>query len=361
MTDPIERTHFWQDLKQNLPTGRQAILGLSPMDGVTDAAFRYMVAKYSHPDVIFTEFTNVEGLSRGVVKLLDDFIYSPIERPVIAQIFGTTPGDYYKVAFMVCEMGYDGIDINMGCPDNDVAKRGGGAALILNPVLAKQIIRSVQQGIIDWTNGKKIEEVVEHEHMLTFIRSFILKNNIKVFRKQIPVSVKTRIGYSDIVVTEWVKHLLETDIDNISIHGRTLKQMYTGLANWDEIGKAAEIIKQTRTTVLGNGDVKTVEEALQKTEQYNLDGVLIGRAVFGNPHFFSGKMFELSVSDRLQLCLEHAQYYVENLPNKPFIALRKHLAWYMKGFDGASELRNRLVRISNIEELKNIISEYTKP
>lgn len=333
------------------------ILGLSPMDGVTDAAFRYMVAKYSHPDIIFTEFTNVEGLSRGVVKLLSDFIYSPIERPVIAQVFGITPEDYYKVAFMVCDMGFDGIDINMGCPDNDVTKRGGGAALIQNPTLAKKIIRSVQKGVLDWSNGKNSTDVIDHPEMLSFIQTFVKTKAINPERKKISVSVKTRIGYSDIVVTEWVKHLLETEIENISIHGRTLKQMYTGLANWEEIGKAAEIIRKTSTTILGNGDIKTRDEAILKTKQYNLDGVLVGRAVFGNPYFFNEFQPDLSILDRLQLCLEHAHYYENNLPDKPFIALRKYMAWYMKGFDGASELRSRLVRISSISELQDIIDE----
>lgn len=333
------------------------ILGLSPMDGVTDAAFRYMVAKYSHPDVIFTEFTNVEGLSRGVVKLLSDFVYSPIERPVIAQVFGTTPEDYYKVALIVCEMGFDGIDINMGCPDNDVAKRGGGAALILNPPLATKIIKSVQRGVLDWSNGKEVSDVIDHPEMLNFIETFTKTRSINPERKKISVSVKTRIGYDNIIITEWVKQLLETEIENISIHGRTLKQMYTGVANWEEIGKAAEIIKKTNTTVLGNGDIKTRDEAILKSKQYNLDGVLIGRAVFGNPYFFNDTLPILSIADRLNLCLEHAQYYANNLPNKPFIALRKHMAWYMKGFEGASDLRNRLVRISNISELQDIIRE----
>ncbi|HLL60754.1 MAG TPA: tRNA-dihydrouridine synthase [Candidatus Nitrosocosmicus sp.] len=344
-----------QTLWQNL---HKPILALSPMDGVTDAAFRYMFAKYGKPSIFFTEFTNVEGLSRGVVKLLDDFIYSPLEHPIIAQIFGTTPEDYYKVTFMACEMGFDGIDINMGCPDNDVTKRGGGAALILNPPLAKKIIRSVQQGIKDWTEGKTIESVDVHTDILHFIHAFKQKNHTTNNRKVLPVSVKTRIGYSDVVITEWVKHLLETEVDNISIHGRTLKQMYTGSANWDEIGKAAEIIKQTKTTILGNGDIKNLDEAHLKVKQYNLDGVLIGRATFGNPYFFNLDKKEMTIQERLDLCLEHSEYYVKELPNKPFIALRKHLAWYMKSFEGAVEMRTKLVQVNSLDEVRRIVEEY---
>src|SRR3989338_6331485 len=142
---------FWDNLAK-------PIIGLSPMDGVTDAAYRFMVAKSSKPAVIMTEFTNVEGLSRGAISMLEAFIFSDVERPVVAQIYGVEVESFYKVALMVCELGFDGIDINMGCPANKVARRGSGAGLIKTPELAKTIIRIVQKAAQDWANGITMEE-----------------------------------------------------------------------------------------------------------------------------------------------------------------------------------------------------------
>jgi tRNA-dihydrouridine synthase len=257
-------------------------------------------------------------------------------------------------------MGFDGIDINMGCPDNDVAKRGGGAALIRNPKLAKEIIFAVVKGVNDWSQGITLEKAGISPDSIQFIEDFITKNSIQEKRVGIPVSVKTRIGFDSIVIEEWVKHLLETPISNISIHGRTLKQMYTGLADWEAIGRAAEIIKQTDVTVLGNGDIKSLEEAHQKVTHYCLDGVLVGRATFGNPYFFDSTSNELTLNQRLDFCLEHADYYTKVLKDKPFIALRKHMAWYCKGFENASELRSKLVRVNTVEDINTIYHEYNK-
>jgi tRNA-dihydrouridine synthase len=136
--------------------------------------------------------------------------------------------------------------------------------------------------------------------------------------------------------------------------------MYTGLADWEAIGRAAEIIKQTDVTVLGNGDIKSLEEAHQKVTHYCLDGVLVGRATFGNPYFFDSTSHELTLNQRLDFCLEHADYYTKVLKDKPFIALRKHMAWYCKGFENASELRSKLVRVNTVEDINTIYHEYNK-
>ncbi|HRN71050.1 MAG TPA: tRNA-dihydrouridine synthase, partial [Candidatus Woesebacteria bacterium] len=172
-------------------------------------------------------------------------------------------------------------------------------------------------------------------------------------RKLLPVSIKTRIGYDEIVTEDWISNLLEAEPANISIHGRTLIQMYTGLANWKEIGKAAKIIKKTNTSVLGNGDVKSIQEAKEKAKQYNLDGVLIGRASFGNPWLF--KEYEPTNEERIKVAIEHCKTFAEMTPELHFLSLRKHLAWYTKGIPGSNELRTKLMTVQNVEDVKKIL------
>lgn len=362
---------FWQNL--NWP-----IVGLSPMDGVTDAPFRIIMARYGKPDLMMTEFTSVEGICHGAVKALQAFIYSLEERPVVAQLFGTDPECFYKAAFVVAELGFDGIDINMGCPAKNVASKGAGAGLILNPKLAQNIIKSTMQAMIDWELGRSIEEVGLPENIVTFVRNrqkshavSINPNNLKqskaetfitpnIGKKRLPVSVKTRIGYDSVTIEEWVKYLLEVQPVNISIHGRTLKQMYSGKADWEAIARAAEIIHQTSTTVLGNGDVATREEAMHNVGEYGVDGVLLGRSSFGNPWVFSKVNKDIQVSERLKLAIEHAKLY-ENLmfsaDYQIFVPMRKHLAWYCRGFPNASELRQELMKANSAIEVERIIAQ----
>ncbi len=331
---------FWDDLKK-------PIVGLSPMDGVTDAAFRYIADTYGHPDILFTEFTSVEGIVHGAEKLLEAFIFHKTKTPTVAQIFGADPESFYKVAFLLAEMGFDGIDINMGCPDKNVAKHGGGAGLILRPQVAQEIVKKTRQGVEDWAGGKKIEEVGLPANIIGQIKP------IGPIKQILPISLKTRIGYDHIVTESWIKNLLEVEPVNISVHGRTLKQMYSGLADWEEIGKAAILAKKTKTTLLGNGDIKSLNDAKEKIRTYNLDGVLIGRAAFGNPWIFTGQ--EAGPEKKLEVALEHARAFVKFAKYSPFISLRKHLAWYCRGFDNASEIRNQLVRVNSIDEIEKII------
>ncbi len=336
---------FWGKL--NKP-----VIGLSPMDGVTDAPFRFIVAKYAKPDVIITEFVSAEGLSYGASALLVDFLYSEIERPIVAQIFGTDPEAFYKSSAIICELGFDGIDINMGCPDKNVAKRGGGAALIKNPKLAKDIIKNVKKGIRDWSEGKSLKEFGLSDDMIDIINLQKKTNNKKV----IPVSVKTRIGYDKIEIKDWVLHLLEEEPANISIHGRTLKQMYMGEANWEAISEAADIIHKTETLVLGNGDVLSASEVEERVAQYGVDGVLIGRATFGNPWVLSGE--KVSVEKKLKVAIEHANKFEEIFKDRKFYNMRKHLAWYAHGFSGAKELRMNLMKAENAKECEIIINNF---
>ena len=340
---------FWNNLKR-------PIIGLSPMDGVTDAAFRYICDKYGKPAVLFTEFTSVEAIARGAVKILGAFIYHKTSTPTVAQVYGSTPKSFYDTTFVVCEMGFDGIDINMGCPDSNISKRGSGAALIRTPKLAQEIINTVKQAVKDYFEGKNIEDTDLPESIIDWVKKFKRDPRIREVdnkRKHLPVSVKTRIGY-DLVVTEnWIKNILEAEPVSISIHGRTLKQMYTGKADWEEIGKAAKIVKKTETLILGNGDVKTVEEAKEKAKEYGLDGVLIGRATFGNPWIFQNHI--PTNRERISIAIEHCETFVKLTPNGHFPSLRKHLAWYTKGIPGSNELRNKLMRVNNIEEVRNIL------
>ncbi|OGC82481.1 MAG: hypothetical protein A2V81_00280 [Candidatus Abawacabacteria bacterium RBG_16_42_10] len=341
---------FWEELPR-------PIIGLSPMDGVTDAAFRFIVSKYGKPLLHITEFVSVEGMNVGnPAKVFEPFKYSEVERPVIAQLFGTDTEAFYNAAIMVGEMGFDGIDINMGCPAKNISARGAGAGLIQNPKLAKEIIRSVKRGAKDFAEGKSSRDLDLPQTTKKFMAQKWQQSAQK--RRLLPVSVKTRIGFDDIVIEDWVRYLLEEEPVNISVHGRTLKQMYTGEANWEAIGKAAEIVKKTETSILGNGDIKSVADAHTKLQQYHLDGVLIGRASFGNPWIFQGHYPTLP--ERLKTALEHAYKYEELYGTTFFHPMRKHLAWYMHDFPGAKELRVELIKTNSASEVEKILSLITK-
>ncbi len=341
---------FWKDLIK-------PIIGLAPMDGVTDAACRFIADKYGKPDLLFTEFTSVEGIVHGADKLLDAFIYHKSDTPTVAQIFGADPEAFYKVAFILGEMGFDGIDINMGCPDHNVAKKGGGAGLILTPKLAQEIIKRTQEGTRDWGEGKDIKRLGLPDQITDYVVKYKETRKISDLKNPLPVSVKTRIGFDKIVTEEWIANLLEVEPVNITVHGRTLAQLYSGEANWEEIGKAAELAHKTQTTLLGNGDLKSLEDARERVIKYNTDGALIGRAAWGNPWMFQS-IPGLDTTLRLKTALEHCQEFVRLLPRGHFLSIRKHLAWYCKGFDNASDVRAKLTRVSTVEDIRHIVEEY---
>lgn len=339
---------FWDKLKY-------PILALSPMDGVTDAAFRYITDKEGSPDILFTEFTAVEAISRGKTAVLQAFIYHKTKTPTVAQVFGTEVDSFYKTAIVVAALGFDGVDINMGCPAKAVSERGAGAGLILQPKLAQDIIKAVQKATKDWSEGITLEQADIHSDVISYIAA-CTQNDRASKRRQIPVSVKTRVGYDKPVIEEWIPYLLETEPVNISLHGRTLKQMYTGLADWEEIGKAAEIVKKTTTTIMGNGDVLSKDQAHEKIRQYNLDGVLIGRGAFGNPWIFKG--LEVPAETKLKTALEHTRQFEVLTPTAHFLTMRKHLAWYCKGFPNASEVRIELMKVQNAQDVEQVLSNY---
>jgi tRNA-dihydrouridine synthase len=350
------------------------------MDGVTDAPCRTMHGLYGRPDVVLTEFTNVEGLWRGSDRIFRDFLYTPAERPVVAQIFGCRPEYFYKAAHVVCELGFDGVDINMGCPARTVANKGGGAALIRMPDTAKAIIRATQQGVRDWANGQTLQDLQMEPQRIQRIRQMneervrIWGDTPQVERRLLPVSVKTRLGYDSIVITDWVQELLELEPAVISLHGRTLMQHYKGEANWDAIAAAAEIVRKTDTLIFGNGDIHNLYEAAQRIRTSGVNGVLIGRATYGNPWLFRDREklkallnagMNPTIDDlpeimptreeRLLMALEHAYVHAQLKGEDHYIEMRKHLGWYLGHFPGAKQIRHALVRIDSLADVERII------
>lgn len=362
--------NFWQKIEK-------PIIGLSPMDGVTDASFRFITAKYGGPDVTFTEFVNVETAFFAPQAFIRDLTYSEIERPIVAQIYGHTPEMFYKVAHIVGELGFDGLDINMGCPAKKVAAKGSGAGLILNPGLAQSIIRSVSQGVQHWSKGQTLRDL---EIGLELIERVKNSNRLRTgldspsLRRSIPVSIKTRLGYDRIVVEEWIQTLLEEKPSVISVHGRTLKQMYTGKADWAAIDRAVRISKNSGTLILGNGDLLDMGDVYRRVCETNVDGVLLGRSAQGNPWIFrtkdqvkralrsNGDVWSqhapISSKERFRVMLEHSNHFERNWGTPSFVAMRKHLAWYCKASPRAAKLRSQMVRANNASEVVECLRNY---
>ena len=367
---------FWTTLPQ-------PILGLAPMDGVTDAAFRRVVASQGRPDITFTEFTNVNEICRGPDHLLSSLIYSEAERPIVAQLYGKDPEQFYRAAQVVCELGFDGLDINMGCPSKSVAASGSGAALIKTPDLAHAILRAAKQGLEDWAAGQSIHSQgfkpsrIEFVHELNYRRS----GSPVVPRRLLPLSVKTRLGFDCVVVERWVEHLLEMRPAAITVHGRTLQQMYRGAADWTAIAEAAKLARGTETLILGNGDLNTLVDAVRRATESRVQGVLVGRGTLGAPWFFREKeqarsafierldlsalpatMWEppVSLRHRMQVMLDHARQYEAIAGLECFRSIRKHLGWYCKGFPHAAAMRGKMFGVSNVEDVERIVAEFCR-
>lgn len=343
---------FWEKLPK-------PVIGLSPMDGVTDFACRYITAKHGRPAVIFTEFTTVEGLLHAPEKILHDFEYSEIERPIVAQIYGADPDDFYRAAHVVCELGFDGVDINMGCPSKAVVKRNCGAKLITDPALAVKIIRATKQGVADWANGQTLEDL----KLPTLLIDTVCRMNKKRVGEErpakkplIPFSIKTRIGYDRIVIESWMETLLAEGPAVISIHGRTLEQMYRGAADWSAIAKAKQIAHQTSTLVFGNGDIESLDQAYEKIKASGVDGTLIGRSTIGNPWIFQNIV--ATREQKITTALEHALYFRERRPATHWKSLKKHLIGYISAFPDAARVRVNILATKTFEELVNNLRCY---
>ena len=362
--------NFWRQIAK-------PIIGLAPMDGVTDASFRFITARYGRPDVMFTEFVNIQSAFYSAHTLLKDLSYSEMERPVVAQIYGREPELFYKVAHIVGELGFDGLDINMGCPSRKVAASGCGAALIRVPELAREIIRAAQRGIADWSAGQSLEQVgIEASVIASIEAANCLRTGFRARarRRLIPVSVKTRLGYERNIVEDWIALLLEEKPAVISLHGRTLQQGYKGNADWHAIGRAAAIAIGSNTLILGNGDAQDLADAFKRVRETHVDGVLLGRAAQGNPWLFAGKdhikttgannpltawsAAPVSLEERFHVIAEHCEHYEKLMANRNFVAMRKHLTWYCKHFRGAAEMRSQMIRVNSAREVADCLERF---
>ena len=227
--------------------------------------------------------------------------------------------------------------------------------MIKTPDLAREIIRSTKKGCRDWANGITLEEAGVHPDIIAACVDMRPRPLGEMERLLLPVSVKTRIGYDEVVAEEWTHILLEEEPAAISMHGRTLKQMYTGKADWEALSKAAKLTKDSPTFFLGNGDVTSMSEGKEKIKKYGVDGVLVGRAVFGNPWFFGDHI--PTTEERLAATLEHSEYLEKNFSDQPFFTIRKHLAWYCQGFSGAKTLRAQLMKAESAAEVKELLQK----
>lgn len=314
--------NVWKDLKK-------PIFALAPMDDVTDTVFRQIIGELAKPNLYFTEFTSVDGITseKGFEPVSKRLQFTENERPLIAQIWGNDPEKFFKASQIVAKMGFDGIDINMGCPEKSVVRRGMCSALINNPILATQIIQAVKQG------GK------------------------------LPTSVKTRLGVKEIQTDEWLGFLLKQHLDALIIHGRTVKEMSKVPAHWDEIARAVKLRDEIapETILIGNGGVVSMKDALQKIKETKVDGIMIGTGIFKNLWIFdkSSKIPELTVKGRLEQLLKHTRLFVQTWGNnKSFAILKKFYKCYLSDFDGASEIRAKFMGCNNLEEVEKLAASY---
>jgi tRNA-dihydrouridine synthase len=424
-------SNFWQQLEK-------PIFCLAPMEEVTDVAFREMFARYSGQElsvarpfmgwfqnprnktadksmhhqmvldksarykthnsfVMFTEFINVDGLTHpeGRKNLEIDLKYTEIQRPIVAQLWGRSPLKFEEAAKIIVDLGFDGIDINMGCPQDKEIGQGTCAALIREPKLAQEIIQATKEGWLSRqapttpsanaaTPPSQGGEAPRLSSDIPRSLSSFSKEEYPAKRGEVvgvPVSVKTRIGYSKSDEMEaWVKNLLEMDIAALTLHGRTKQQKSKVPANWQGIAEAVKVRDemQSKTLILGNGDIKSRAEGLARVKETGVDGVMVGRGAFGNPWFFAQPNqninagtprsfsegggtddYQPNTKERLAAMLEHAKLFNELLGSrKSFYIMRKHFKAYASGFDGAHELRVKLLSAKDLGETEGIVEKY---
>lgn len=353
--------NFWQELPKPL-------MVVAPMADVTDAPFRRMIAKYSAhtradgsvggPDVMWTEFVAADGLMRatpeGREKLMADLIYVEEERPVVAQLFSSNPEYMEAGARLAAELGFDGVDLNMGCPSATIEKQGCGAAMIKNPAHAREVIKAAKRGAGD-----------------------------------IPVSVKTRLGYNEDEVDTWIPQILAEEPAVLTIHARTRKEMSKVPAKWDRVARVVELRDglKSDTLIIGNGDATSLADGQARLAESGADGVMFGRALFGNPWFFHpgrrlphtlkalptsgvnrGDLIELDTSDtsieyisleeRLNVLVEHTKLFADILHFKSFNIMKKHYKGYVNGFPGAAQLRALLMEQNTPQGVEQVVQEF---
>jgi nifR3 family TIM-barrel protein len=309
---------------KNLP---KPFFCLAPMEGATDSAFRQIVNGCGRPQVRFTEFVNVEGLmSVGAAKLEQYLIYDPSEQPLIVQLWGLKPKNFELAASNMVSRGFAGVDINMGCPDKSVIKKGAGGALINNPELAQRIIAAVKRGAAG----------------------------------RVPVSVKIRIGYKQIETEKWARFILGQGIDALSVHGRTVAELSKVPNHWEEIGKVVEIKNKLglSTKIIGNGDVESTKQGIDLAETYGVDGIMIGRGVFKNPAVFANEARSWKMEDRIKLLRKHLDLYEAIFSGmKPYEPMKRFFKIYIQGFEGAVEIREKLMQTNSRQEAEAVLKD----
>jgi nifR3 family TIM-barrel protein len=339
--------NFWTQL--NKP-----IFVLAPMADVTDYAFRTIINKYGKPDVLWTEFVSADGLAhpKAREKLLIDLKFDPSEHPIVAQIFGSNTENIKSASALCMELGFDGIDINMGCPDKSIEKQGAGSGMIKNIESAKAVIQAAKDGA-----------------------------------PGIPISVKTRIGYNKNEIDTWIREILKQDIAVLTVHLRTRKEMSLVPAHWELMESIVKLRDEVapNTLILGNGDATDLVDAKKKVLETGCDGVMLGRAIFGNPWLFDRSVINQefsqvlgspssqpdhdkilinsapSLPEKLKVMLEHTKLFEEVLGgHKNLAIMKKHYKAYVHGFDGAKELRVKLMEAKDYAEIENIVNEFLK-
>lgn len=304
---------------------------LAPMDDVTDTVFRRLIAELAPADLFFTEFVNVDALaSKGREATLKRLRFTETERPLVAQIWGKTPEHFYKIAKELVEMGFDGVDLNFGCPDKNVVRNGTCSALILpeNRELALEMIQATREGL----SGS------------------------------LPLSVKTRLGFNDIDYS-WHELLLKQKLNMLSIHGRTKKQMSKVPADWNAIGEIRKIRDKLSpaTLIVGNGDVLSRGQGLELAEKHGLDGIMIGRGIFQDPFVFAEKSPwpDYTREQRIALYRRHVELFADTWQQgeRKIHTLNKFCKIYIQHFDGAKELREKLMAAESTDELLSTLQQ----
>lgn len=314
---------------------------LAPLDDVTDTVFRRIVADCARPDLFFTEFVNVDGLqSPGRPNLLRKLRFTPAEQPLVAQIWGKQPENFFKTAQQLADgtfarelglpdgVNFAGIDLNMGCPAKDVVKTGACSALINDRELANDIINATREGLAG----------------------------------RLPLSVKTRTGYNEVDIS-WLEFLLQQKLNMLSIHGRTRKQMSKVPADWEIIGEARKLRDELApgTLIVGNGDVRDRQHGLELAQKHGLDGIMVGRGIFEDPYVFSGNSPWPATlpTDRIALYKKHVELFAATWQpgERPIATLNKFCKIYVNGFPHAKELREKLMHAESTKELISLLDE----
>lgn len=313
---------FWHRLKT-------PFLVQAPMDDVADTVFRQIIAKCAPPDVFFTEFTCVDALcSAGRNKALQKLKFTEEERPIVAQVWGTEPNYFYESAKLINSLGFDGIDINLGCPDKAVLKKGAGGALISEPSKVALIVKAAKEGA-----------------------------------PGLAMSVKTRLGIEKPQVEEWLGFLLTLPIDALTVHLRTIQELSKAPAHWDKMRDITAIRNKLQSPVvlIGNGDIKSRAEAIAKAKEYGIEGVMIGRGTLNNFWVFNPTAYAPTYPKKLNLLIDHLQLYDKTWGKvKNFNNLKKFYKYYLSGQPASKQLRLKLMAVTTIEETIREVRPYTR-